>query len=75
MRQKGKAMKSQVSIGRKPGRTSESDDVFLMICTKQDRNGAKYKVSNAPISFKYILLTLLSEPKTGNLALGSKHKY
>ena len=45
MAQHGKVMKSQVSVGRKPGATSDSQDVFLMICTKQDRNGAKYKVT------------------------------
>lgn len=43
MRQKGKVVKSQVSIGRKPG-ASAGGDVYLMICTKNDRNGAKYKV-------------------------------
>ena len=45
MRQRGKAMKSQLSIGRKPGAKVE-DEVYLMICTKQDRNGAKYRASD-----------------------------
>ncbi len=43
LRGKNKATRSQLSVGRKPGADNEGD-IYLMICTKQDRNGAKYRV-------------------------------
>ena len=42
---KGKSTHSQLSVGRKPGDNSKDGDVYLMVCTKLDRNGAKYRVS------------------------------
>ena len=44
MKKKGKSSRAQLSVGRKPGSGANSGDVFLMMCTKQDRNGAKYQV-------------------------------
>ena len=43
MRGKSKAVRSHLSVGKKPGHKDDSD-IYLMICTKQDRNGTKYKV-------------------------------
>ena len=45
MRGKGKVVRAQVSIGKKLAPTGTESEVFIMICTKQDRNGTKYKVS------------------------------
>ena len=42
----GKPSRTQISVGKKNGGVSKVDDVYLMLCTKQDRNGAKYKVMN-----------------------------
>ena len=45
MRSKNKGAQCQLSIGRKPGDGVLADnEVWLMISSKQDRNGAKYKV-------------------------------
>ena len=45
MRNKGKASRAQLSIGRKPGSDQTDGEVFLMIGTKQDRSGtSKYRV-------------------------------
>ena len=63
MKQKGKAAKSQVSVGKKPG--SKEGEIFLLVCTKQDRSGAHYRVCIAAIiyffwtskiNFAYLLL-------------------
>ena len=42
MKSKGKAAKAQLSVGRKPG--EKDGEVYLMIATKQDRNGTRYRV-------------------------------
>ena len=46
MKGKSRAMRAQVSVGRKPGcnASSKDNDVYLMIITKQDKNGTKYRV-------------------------------
>lgn len=49
-RQKGKSARSQLAIGRKCGSSSGSgDEVFLMICSQQHREGTKYKVNTGCI--------------------------
>ena len=49
MKGKGKPGRSQLSVGRKPGSDSKDGEVYIMICTKQDRNGTKYIVSIAAL--------------------------
>ena len=44
MKKKGKSSRAQLSVGRKPGADGNTGEVFLMMCTKLDRNGAKYQV-------------------------------
>ena len=44
MKKKGKSSRAQLSVGRKPGAGGNTGEVFLMMCTKLDRNGAKYQV-------------------------------
>ncbi len=44
LKSSSKSARAQVSVGRKPG-SNTKDDVFLMICTKQDLNGMKYRVN------------------------------
>ena len=45
MKKKGKSSRAQLSVGRKPGSGGNTSEVFLMMCTKLDRNGAKYQVT------------------------------
>lgn len=44
-RPKGKSARSQIAIGRKCGSSGSDEEVFLMICSQQHREGTKYKVS------------------------------
>ena len=53
---KGKPSRTQLSVGKKPGDMAKEDDVYLMLCSKQDRNGAKYKVMT--LSLKVICLEI-----------------
>lgn len=46
MKKKGKSSRAQLSVGRKPGAEGNTGEVFLMMCTKLDRNGAKYQLRN-----------------------------
>ena len=45
MRGKNKPVRCQLSVGKKPGAAAD-DSTYLMMCTKNDRNGAKYMVRN-----------------------------
>ena len=51
---KNKSSKAQISVGQKPG-ADKDDSAYLMICTKQDRNGAKYKVVRIAAHFVVLL--------------------
>ena len=56
IKSKSKVTRSQVSVGCKPsviGQTKKTE-VFLMICSKQDRNGSKYKVKYFKILYSII---------------------
>ena len=46
IKSKTRVVRSQVSIGKKPVAIGDDKktEVFLMLCSKQDRNGAKFKV-------------------------------
>lgn len=46
LKKSGRALHTQLSIGKKPGGGSKDSPLFLMICTAKDRNGAKFKVIN-----------------------------
>ena len=46
VRRPGKPAFTQVSVGHKPGHRGKDDPIYVMLCTAQNRNGAKYVVSN-----------------------------
>lgn len=53
---------TQVSIGKNPG--SNSGQLFLMLCTAQNRSGTKYLVSKHQISKQYLVLNCHRVVKT-----------
>ena len=53
MKQKGKVSKSQLSVGRKPG--SKQGSVYLLLCTKHDRSGQHFQVTQIKTTVKYFI--------------------
>lgn len=46
VKKSGKALHTQLSIGKKPGSGSKDSPLFLMMCTAKDRNGTKFKIKD-----------------------------
>ncbi|XP_034051460.1 leucine-rich repeat protein 1 [Thalassophryne amazonica] len=44
MRNRGKGTRAMLSIGKHLDKTSERNNIYLMICTAKDRTGSKYKL-------------------------------
>ena len=45
MKGKGRSLKAQLSVGRKPGSDSKDPETHMLICTKQNPAGTFYRVS------------------------------
>lgn len=55
VKKSGKALHTQLSIGKKPGSGSKDSPLFLMMCTAKDRNGTKFKVITNGFSHNSII--------------------
>lgn len=46
MKSRGKGTRAVLSIGKHLDKTTQRNNIYLMICTAKDRAGSKYKVFN-----------------------------